>query len=186
MRVKLLLACMASTGFSPVQASDLPAMGTDYYSLQIASGKDAKALEKLYLRYTELPFVRVERRGALYVLRAGFWPDQRAARQAVSNARVDASFIRVAAFRPEAIVQRNWRDDEALAAAPAAALPVEPEPARPIRRPPAAPAPTLPTPAPAVAVALTPPPGSRKVPDAAPDDDLLRPFNHCLLYTSPS
>ncbi|NMM14726.1 MAG: tetratricopeptide repeat protein [Rhodoferax sp.] len=160
MKVKLLLACMAYAGFSSTQASELPATGTDYYSLQIASGKDAQALEKLYRRYAELPFVRVERRGALYVLRAGFWADQRAARLAVSNARVDAPFIRVAAFRPEAIVQRNWRDDEALAAAPVAPL---------------APAPTRPTPPPTGA--LTQPVALRKVPGVATDTEVLLPFN---------
>lgn len=159
MKIKLLLACMAYAGFSPTQASALPTTGTDYYSLQIASGKDAQALEKLYRRYAELPFVRVERRGALYVLRAGFWADQRAARQAVSNAGVQATFIRVAAFRPEAIVQRNWRDDEALAAAPVAPL----VPTRPL----------VPS-----TVAPTQPAGPRKVPGAAPDTDVvLLPFN---------
>lgn len=71
MRVKLLLACIAYTGFSAVQASDLPAMG------------------KTYLR--------------------------------------------------------NWRESEALATTPA--------------------------------VAQTSPPSSRKLPDAAPDSPLMRPFN---------
>lgn len=160
MKVKLLLACMACAGFSTTQASELPATGTDYYSLQIASGKDVQALEKLYRRYAKLPFVRVERRGALYVLRAGFWADQRAARLAVANARVDAPFIRVAAFRPEAIVQRNWHDDEALAAAPVA--PLAPAPTRPI------PPPTVPP---------TQPAALRKVPGVATDTELLLPFN---------
>ncbi|MDP2370296.1 tetratricopeptide repeat protein [Rhodoferax sp.] len=58
MRIKLLLAGMVCTGFSPLQATQWPATGADYYSLRIASGKDAQALQTLYPRYIELPFVQ--------------------------------------------------------------------------------------------------------------------------------
>lgn len=175
MKVKALLVCIACNGLLPAYASDLPSIAKDYYSLQIASGKNAKALEKLYLRYTDLPFVRVERRGSLYVLRAGFWETERAARLAVSQARVDANFIRVAAFRPDAIVERNWSDSVAMAAASATAVPVKPEPEIPAQPPAPVPAPAVPSPA--TTSAFTQPQGLRKAPEAAPDPDVMRPFN---------
>lgn len=164
MRGKLLLACMACAGFSSLQARDLPTAGQDYYSLNIASSRDEQAMGKLYLRYTELPFVRVERRGPLYVLRAGFWASRGAARLAVAGVRADGSFVRVAAFRPEAIVQQNWRPDDIQVAAPVAVLAVGTEPA-PTEHLPATP------------VALAQSPSSRKGLGAVPQFDVLRPFN---------
>lgn len=135
--MKTLLACMALAGISSLQASELPLPAKDYYSLQIASGKDAQALAQLFQRYADLPFVRVEKRGTLYVLRAGFWGDKASARRAVSGTSVDASYLRVAVFRPDAIVEKNWPDADAglpviesvarpyVAATPAASKPLE-------------------------------------------------------------
>lgn len=168
MRVKPLLACMACSGLSSVVAMELPVAGQDYYSLQIASGQNAQALAKLYVRYAELPFVRVERRGVQYVLRVGFWQDQVTARLAVSNASVGASFIRVAAFRPEAIVQQNWLEGVALGGTSVAAAASVPVP-RPL---------PVPSPPP------LPPSINRMEPSAARTalepklaDAMMRPFN---------
>lgn len=81
--------------------------GQDYYSWQIVSGSP-KSLEKIYRQYRELPYVRIERRGALYVLRAGFWPSSQAAREALAQQLDKDALIRIAAYRPDAIVRRNW------------------------------------------------------------------------------
>jgi len=107
MKVLCLLFYVGIAGLSALHAGTPPAPAKDYYSLQIASATSAQALEKSYQRYATLPFVRVEQRGSLYVLRAGFWEDQGAARQAVAQAGVAVSFIRIASFRPDAIVQKN-------------------------------------------------------------------------------
>lgn len=128
MKIKHLIAAMLSAGLSTAQALDLPTSGQDYYSLQIASSQDARTLQNLYQRYTGLPFVRVEKRGAQYVLRAGFWVDQRAAQLATADVRRDGSFIRVAAFRPGDILQCNWQEGGKVSLAPVAkGEPVSPQ-----------------------------------------------------------
>ncbi len=165
MKAKLLWACMACAGWASSHAGDVPMAGQDYYSLQIASGKDAKALEKLVGRYNALPFVRIESRGGLYVLRAGFWESQQAARLAVSQVRGGASYIRVATFRPEAMVHRSWREDPAVlpvAAVAAPRSPQAPEPVTPMPLPPTPPRPLA---------------GARQGPQSAPPFEVLQPFN---------
>ena len=97
----------------PLPTSAQPVVARDYYSLQVASSKDAVAIEKLYTHYSSLPFTRIEKRGTLYVLRAGFWDDQASAQRAVADAKVEATLIRLAVFRPEAILKRNWTDKAA-------------------------------------------------------------------------
>lgn len=161
MKTKLLLTCLVYTGLVPVHADESPVTGKDYYSLQIASSKDSQALEKIYQRYTQLPYVRVERRGALYVLRAGFWADQASARQAITEARVDLTLVRVAVFRPESIVQRNWTEQDALATAAPSPLPT----------------PVNPAPASALAITLTLQPDPRKHVQTTTNHDLMRPFD---------
>ncbi len=89
------------------QAAEAPVPGQDYYSWQIVSGSP-KGLEKIYRQYNELPYVRIERRGALYVLRVGFWPSSQAARDALAQRLGQGALIRIAAYRPDAIVLRNW------------------------------------------------------------------------------
>lgn len=165
MKLQLLLACMACANWSPSYARDLPAPGQDYYSLQIASGKDLKALELLSARYSGLPFVRIESRGALYVLRAGFWDSKQSARLAVPQNLADAGYIRTATFRPEALVHSNWSADPLLGPATVAAVPSTPqapEPVAPAPPPLAAPLPVAPL---------------RKGAQAGPAFDVLQPFN---------
>lgn len=162
MRTRLLVACMACAGWAASHAMDLPVAGQDYYSLQMASGKDVTALEKLSVRYRDLPFVRVESRGGLYVLRAGFWESQQAARLALSQARVDTSYIRVATFRPDAMVHSNWRDHSTLSKAAAAPPPQAPAPAAPLPLPPTPP---------------RPPAGPRQGPQTLAPFEVLQPFN---------
>lgn len=152
--MRTLLTCVVVAGVSSVQAGELPSLAKDYYSLQIASGRDARALEPLFQRYADLPFVRVEKRGSLYVLRAGFWEDKAAARRAVHGARADASVLRVALFRPDAIVQKNWSEDDASTTLTASQL-IEP------------------VPVPTFVTTLA----AGKLPEASPKDLELRPFH---------
>lgn len=162
MNARLLCLCLAYAGIVTARAGEGPVTGKDYYSLQIASSKDAQALEKLSQRYTQLPYVRVERRGALHVLRAGFWPDQQHARQALTEARVDVTLIRVAVFRPETIVLRHWTAPDAMAVASAMPLPLQPAPGAP---------------ASAAVTALLAPPAPRKTGSATTDHPVMRPFD---------
>ena len=110
MKRQFFVASLIWAAISGAKALELPVTATDYYSLQIASGKDIAALERAFERYAHLPFARIERRGALFTLRAGFWTDESMARDALSEAPMGAAFVRVAVFRPDAIVKRNWGD----------------------------------------------------------------------------
>lgn len=162
MKLKLLLACMACASWAPSYSRELPAPGQDYYSLQIASGKDVKALELLSARYSALPFVRIESRGALYVLRAGFWESKQSARLAVPQEFAGAGYIRTATFRPEAMVRSHWNADPLLGPATVAAPPKAPEPVVSLPPPLAGPLPVAPL---------------RKASQAEPAFDVLQPFN---------
>ena len=122
MKRHVFFASLIWAAISGAKALELPVTATDYYSLQIASGKDVGALERAFERYAHLPFARIERRGALFTLRAGFWTDETMARIALLEAPMGAAFVRVAVFRPEAIVKRNWGDlssEEAISVLPA-------------------------------------------------------------------
>ncbi len=139
MKRHVFIASLLCASLSTAKASEMPAVATDYYSLQIASGKDVGALERAYQRYSHLPFARIERRGTLYTLRAGFWNDEALARQALSEAPFGAAFVRVAVFKPDAIVKRNWEDasndkytsERAVNSAVSGALDLEPNPLQP-------------------------------------------------------
>ena len=104
---RLLVLAGAGGAACGVLAAQNPVPGQDYYSWQIISG-NPKSLEKIYRQYSELPYVRIERRGDLYVLRAGFWPSSQAAREALTQRLGKDAMIRVATYRPDAIVRRNW------------------------------------------------------------------------------
>ncbi len=155
----LAAAMQAALAAEPSPAVAPPVPGQDYYSWQIVSGSP-KNLEKLYRQYSTLPYVRIERRGELHVLRAGFWSSSRAAREALATHVEKNAFVRVAAYRPEAIVRRNWEESTAMTVATVAPTP----PAEKIAAPPAPSlsiAPVRPVPAP------VPPRPSERSPEAA-------------------
>jgi hypothetical protein len=144
-------------------AATPPQAGGEYTSLQIASGAAAR-LTALFHRYAELPYLRIERRGQTYTLRAGFWPSDRAARTALGSA-ADGGLLRIATYRPESIVRRNWAD----AADAASPLPLAPP------APAAAPTPRATSPAPPGPAAVT---VCNEAPRrSAPDAAELRPFD---------
>ncbi|HEY4370615.1 MAG TPA: tetratricopeptide repeat protein [Burkholderiales bacterium] len=165
-----------------------PQAGREYFSVQIASG-DAAGLAQAYRRYTGLPYLRIEKRGKLMVLRAGFWAGAREAKAAIAGAPLEQPLIRTAVFRPEAIVQKNWQEGEAVAPSPAAATTTRPAPPAPLalsrELPPAVPAPSRGTVVADAAVPLEPPapPASASSPavpaqnNAIDANGELRPFN---------
>lgn len=101
-----LAAVMAQPLCLAAEALPLKA-GSDYYAWQIASG-DPQALQKLFVKYRDLPFVRIERRGNLHVLRAGFWASDAVARLALAKVLPTQPLIRVATYRPDAVLRQNW------------------------------------------------------------------------------
>ena len=106
--MRRLLPFMAG-GLSALALAAPPVPGTDYRSVQIASGSPA-GLEKLFARYADLPYLRIERRGDQHVLRAGFWSDSRSAREALAGSGHVDLMMRTAMFRPETILRRNWEE----------------------------------------------------------------------------
>lgn len=168
-----LVAAMGGQAFA--LGADAPEAGHDYYSWQIATGQPHE-LQKLFRQYRDLPFVRVERRGTQHVLRAGFWASASAARAALAQNRPAKPLIRVATYRPQAIVDQNWQQDTLAQTSSGPATP-----AAPIAAPPVA------TPAPTIAPSpLLPTPSSLAAPDLQPTPGTLRPFNqedYALAFT---
>jgi predicted Zn-dependent protease len=160
---------------SQAHASEAPVAGRDYQSLQIASSTNLAALKKLYARYTQLPYLRLEQRGKQYVLRAGFWGSASDAKAALATDPVPGAKLRIAVLRPEALLQYNWT---IAAASNANALP-----------PPASPAPDAKAGKPVDKIATMPAPQQSARANPAPDDkapppapasdigDRLRTFN---------
>ncbi len=129
MRLRHAMLSACATVLLPAHAQPVP--GHDYQSLQIASSQDLPALQKLYARYSQLPYLRLEKRNAIYVLRAGFWDSARAGRAALAQTPVPGGQMRTATLRPEALVQHNWTDPlpPGPTAAPATPLPPPAPPA---------------------------------------------------------
>lgn len=126
---RLLATCpalVAAGAYAAVPAGvGAPQAGRDYVSVQIASG-DAAALETLYARHASLPYLRIEKRGAAHVLRAGFWDSAKQARGAIAGAGLTEPLIRNAAYLPAQIVRSNWRPQKPDAQAREAAAPAAP------------------------------------------------------------
>lgn len=92
-------------------SQDPPTPGKDYQSLQIASSTQAEDLQALFDQNRDLPFLRIERRGAQFTLRAGFWNTPEEARQALSGRQRPGAQLRIAVLRPAAILRSNWSLD---------------------------------------------------------------------------
>ncbi|MBP9713033.1 MAG: tetratricopeptide repeat protein [Sterolibacterium sp.] len=129
-RLPLAISCFAlaavlATLAQPVMAQstpdhelDAPQAGRDYYAIQLATSSSQAVLERQFARYAWLPYVRIEQRGTWYVLRAGFWGTEEAARAAAA-ARADvlgaSPLVRLATYRPEMTRKGNWPDVPASA-----------------------------------------------------------------------
>lgn len=115
-----LMSAMASSAMAvspppphayPHVGTDTPQSGRDYHSIQIASSPSRAVLERQFSRYAQLPYVRIEQRGSLYVLRAGFWTQAEAAQTAGAaypEMRGTVPLVRVATYRPDMIRKGNW------------------------------------------------------------------------------
>jgi predicted Zn-dependent protease len=114
MRNLLIFAAVGAVCL-PALANDSLVQGRDYYSLQIASGKSVQVLKAIYQSYVHLPRVRIEKRGNLFVLRAGFWDTEKAAKTGLDQAHVDAKLVRLAVYRPQTIVHSNWQEAPPIA-----------------------------------------------------------------------
>ena len=123
-------------------AQENPTPGQDYQSLQIASSTELKGLQSLYEQHRNLPFLRLEKRGNQFTLRAGFWRSTEEARRALSGRAIPGAQLRIAVLRPELLLQTNWASNAPLAqdARPQAAEPLLPKPATPA--PPSSPSPS--------------------------------------------
>ncbi len=110
MKLSKVTICMLYLGALQAHAHAAPVPGQDYQSVQIASGTKVEALRTLYARYIALPFLRLEKRGSLYVLRFGFWDTRASARAALAQLAAPKGLLRAAVLRPESLVQRNWTD----------------------------------------------------------------------------
>lgn len=130
-RLPLAISCFAlaavlATLAQPVMAQstpdhelDAPQAGRDYYAIQLATSSSQAVLERQFARYAWLPYVRIEQqRGTWYVLRAGFWGTEEAARAAAA-ARADvlgaSPLVRLATYGPEMTRKGNWPDVPASA-----------------------------------------------------------------------
>ncbi|MBP8053282.1 MAG: tetratricopeptide repeat protein [Burkholderiaceae bacterium] len=143
-----MVAVVAHTAGHAAEAQPLQG-GRDYYAWQIATG-EANALQKQFHQYRELPYVRIERRGKHHVLRAGFWPSSAEARAALSRVAGAQPLIRVATYRPDAVLHQNWEaapQSQGVQFAPPVAppraveAPVAPSVSPSVTRPPSSPGP---------------------------------------------
>jgi hypothetical protein len=175
-RFALAALVAAMGGQALALGADAPEAGHDYYSWQIATGQP-RELQKLFQQYRNLPFVRVERRGTQHVLRAGFWASASAARAALPQGRPAKPLIRVATYRPDAIVDQNWKPEAPSEAVTGTAQPAAPN----VATPPANPTPvTVPTPL------ASPAPSPAAAPDFQHTPGSLRAFNqddYALAFT---
>jgi predicted Zn-dependent protease len=85
----------------------------DYHSIQIASSPSALVLQRQFSRYEALPYLRIEQRGGLHVLRVGFWQSASMAREFAAQHHAllgQTPLVRVASYRPAMVVRGNWSD----------------------------------------------------------------------------
>lgn len=112
---RLFSACLAV--FSSLAAA-APQQGRDYYSIQFLSGSASSKLQAAAAKLSgKLPYVRVEDRQGVFVLRAGFWENETEAQAALAAVRGEfvSAKVRVAVYRPDA---------ERFASGAASALPL--------------------------------------------------------------
>ncbi|MBI2224329.1 MAG: SPOR domain-containing protein, partial [Betaproteobacteria bacterium] len=83
-----------------------PVVGQDYYSVQLLSGTSAAVLQESRALVADQPYVRIEKRGAEYMLRVGYWESRDEAVQAakVLSPKFRGAHTRIAPYQPEVIV----------------------------------------------------------------------------------
>ncbi len=129
-----------------------PTVGKDYFSVQLASGKSAAALQKSLALLAGQPYARIDKRGAEYILRVGFWESREEAEQAAQALLPNFrnAYARIASYRPDAIAASAGQQPPAAASAPSPRSAAVPPPrvierlGEPPSRTPAATAPVTP------------------------------------------
>ena len=117
---------------SQVQTPDLPAgspllVGQDYHSVQLLSGTSAAVLQESLALVAGEPYARIDKRGAGYALRVGYWDTRAAAVQAAKalSPKFRGAHARIATYRPDAIVARG-REQPSRATVPVPSAPEVP------------------------------------------------------------
>lgn len=125
----LILAVVAQLGGPHASWGAEPAAGQDYYSVQLLSARSAAALQPALVLVAQQPHARIDKHGAEYALRVGFWASRAEAEQALAALRPTfrVAYVRTATYRPDSMV---------LAVEPAPATSA-PRPATPAASPPA-------------------------------------------------
>ncbi|MBI2316558.1 MAG: SPOR domain-containing protein, partial [Betaproteobacteria bacterium] len=121
--------------------------GKDYYSVQLLSGKSAAALQGSLAQLAGQPYARIDKRGAVYILRVGFWESREEAVQAAQALRPNFrnAHARIASYRPDAIVASAGEQPPGASSAPPPTRVAVPRPApttAPLTPPAADPAPS--------------------------------------------
>ncbi|MBI2293430.1 MAG: polysaccharide export protein EpsE [Betaproteobacteria bacterium] len=102
----LVLAVVALAAI-PRESSGAPlVVGQDYYSVQLLSGTSAAVLQESLALVADQPYARIEKRGAEYTLRLGYWESRDEAVQAakVLLPKFRGAHTRIAPYQPDAIV----------------------------------------------------------------------------------
>ena len=117
----VVLAAALCLGRAPAALGSAPAVETDYFSVQVATGPRESLLAQ-WRELKGLPFARIERRNRLHVLLVGFWTAREDAKKALVpiRARHPNAFVRTATYEPQSVVQR-WESPMAEVPPPAAA-----------------------------------------------------------------
>lgn len=117
----LILALVGLAGAPGASWSAQPVAGKDYYSVQLLSGKSAAALQNALAQLAGQPYARIDKRGAVYILRVGFWESREEAVQAAQSLLPNFrnAYARIASYRPDAIVaSAGEQPPEASSASP--------------------------------------------------------------------
>ncbi len=115
---------------SQAQMPDMPrgsqlVVGQDYHSVQLLSGTSAAVLQESLARVADQPYARIDKRGAAYALRVGYWDSRAEAVQAAKALlrKFRGAHARIATYRPDAIVA--WVKEQSPEVAPPITLPPE-------------------------------------------------------------
>ncbi len=88
-------------------------VGQDYHSVQLLSATSVAVLQKSLPLVADQPYARIDKRGAAYLLRVGYWDSRVQAVQAAKSLlrKFRGAHARIATYRPDAIVV--WNGDQA-------------------------------------------------------------------------
>jgi len=83
-----------------------PVVGQDYYSVQLLSGTSAAVLQDSLALVADQPYARIEKHGAEYALRVGYWESRAEAVQTAKALlpKFRGAHTRIAPYQPDAIV----------------------------------------------------------------------------------